>query len=108
MRWYHWLWTVPIALITGVVAYFLGKRRGDLATVADTELEIVEARAKAQRLMLEKNAEHARKWIGKNYRGEMQRLDDEAKKRTIELRDDPPALAEYIIRTARGCSVEEE
>ena len=101
MRWYHWAW-VPFAVAAVVVAYVIGKRRGDIAGDIRTEIEVIEARADAKRLAAEFGAESARRHVEDRYEMEIARLNTAQQTTARAMRGRPDALAEYIIRTARS------
>lgn len=100
MRWYHWI-IAPILVIVAVAAYLAGRRNTDLASSIATEMDALEARAVAKRVMAERDAEAAAQEIEERYSDKMAKLNDESRKTAADLRADPVALADWLARIGR-------
>jgi len=101
MKWYHWLWA-PLAIGGVFLAYILGRRHGDAVPDIATELEVIDAKAKAKRWKAKLDAECARQLVEDEYVHAINKLDTKARDRARQLRADPVALAAFLARAGRG------
>ena len=100
MRWYHWIW-IPVVVALAVVAYVLGRRDQDVAGSIKTELDVIEARTVAKRIQAENGAQDAAQWVERRHQNRMKHLDEMQRKKAKELRGDPVALAEFLVRAGK-------
>lgn len=97
MKWYHWIW-LPVVAVVVTVAYVLGRRDKGVTGGIQTELDVIEARTVAKKIAANMSAERASQWVELRHKDRIKRLDDSQRKQATDLRDDPVALAEFLVR----------
>jgi len=99
----HWLvdrWYL-VVLAVGLVFVAIWSRRvspADVAARVRLELDSIGAKAEARRAQELLGAERAREQVEATYRSEIIALDVEQKRKADELRNDPVALAQFLVR----------
>jgi hypothetical protein len=101
MRVVRWLlahWYVPLIFLAAVAGFLVSRKRGSPLQTTKVELEAIRAGADARRVEAELGAEQARRHVEKAHMEALMRLDEEQAKQAAELRDDPIALAKFLVR----------
>jgi hypothetical protein len=99
LRWLADHWYLALVFL-GALAGFLMARKRDQSPIQTTraELEAIRAGAEAREKQAEIGAEQARRHVESKYREELLRLDQAQADEARELRDDPVALAKFLVR----------
>ena len=97
MRWYHWA-LVPLIVVVVVLAYIIGRSNRDLADDIWLEIDALDARATAKRLIAKHDAEKAADEIEARYAAKMEKLRNDQKALADTLRGDPVRLADWLAR----------
>jgi hypothetical protein len=64
----------------------------------EVEVDAINAKAEAKRMRAEKGTAEAVAHVEMKYREELEAMDQEGRARAKELREDPEALAAFIVR----------
>ena len=101
-RWLLEHWYVPLIFLAAVAGFLVArKRRASPMQATKLELEAIRAGADARRVQSELGAERARRHVESAHREALLRLDHEQAKQAMELRNDPVALAKFLVRAGR-------
>ena len=102
MKFLRWLvdhWYVPLVFVGSVLLYTLtvGRRANPVET-AKKELRVIKAGAEASKARAELGTEKAIAVVESKYRLDLAALEGEKAARAEKLKEDPRALARFIVR----------
>jgi len=96
--WDHWYFVI-LAIGLGVLVLWSRKLSpAEAMARVKLELEAIRAKTEARQVRETLGTERAREAVEAQYRNELVRLDVAQKARAEELRDDPAALAQFLVR----------
>jgi hypothetical protein len=101
LRWLADHWYLPLFVLGVFLGWWLTRGRGKVLPTKQiqTELKAIEAGRKAKSLEAELGAEQATAKILKEYKAEVQKLNEEEAKQVAELKQDPVALSKFLVKT---------
>ena len=96
-----------LALAVGVVAltvaaWFIGKRGVNPLKAVRLELDVLDAKTKTKKLLVNQGISKARRQIEAEHKEAIEQFNDEQKKQARQLRSDPVALSEFLVRVGRS------
>jgi hypothetical protein len=95
-------WYVPVLFLAGVLAVvFLRKPFGLSMANLDGELAAIRAGRDAREVKEREGAEAARQKVLADHWAAMDNLDEKQRAEAEELKDDPEALARFLVRAYR-------
>jgi hypothetical protein len=100
-----WLWLKRwsgflLFAVGGLLMWVLLQKRGASPHVIKSELKAIKAEARAAKAQEEKGLHVALAEVQKEYLGALRALDETEKMQANELRQDPQALAGFLVRAA--------
>ena len=92
-------WYIPFFILALILGWVLFRgRRGTPLAQTKAELEAIEAGRLAREMQARLGAEAARKNLEVQYSQQLKALDDEQAAKAAKLRDNPQALARFLVR----------
>jgi hypothetical protein len=107
MRVVRWLlahWYVPFVFLAALAGFLISWKRGTPLQATKRELEAIRAGADARRVEAALGAERARRHVEKAHVEALMLLDESQAQQAEGLRDDPAALAKFLVRAGRPSS----
>jgi hypothetical protein len=101
MKWYHWIW-VPLVAVASFLTYALTRAKGGFSDTLATEVNAINAKADAKKLVTEQGADIARAKILTEHTETVNRLSEKQKAEADRLRSDPAGLAVFLTRIGSG------
>ena len=96
--WDHWYLAILLVGAVLTVVWLRGRGLGDLKAKLALELAAIRAKEEARNATIELGAEKARQQVEAKYRSDMIKLDADQKAEAERLKDDPVALAAFLVR----------
>ncbi len=97
-KWLKTYWYVPAIILGLMLGEICWPRRRSFAARARAEIYAAEAAAKAKEWEAKLGTERAKTRIEEVYHEEIEKLEATQKREAAELKDDPVALAKFIVR----------
>ena len=98
-----WLWDywyIPL-IVALSVAIWIVLRRGTPIDALNDELDVIKAGADARKLVAAQGAGEALNAVSTQHRDALDKLDDDQQIQAERLKDDPVALARFLVRAAK-------
>ncbi len=95
-----WKLLVIGAVILGVVAWLLGRRGFDPTKAVKLELDVLDAKTKTEKLLVNQEASKVRRKLEAEHKATIERFNSDQKKQAERLANDPVALSAFLIRAA--------
>jgi len=89
------------AIALAIAAWMIGQRGLDPMKAVQLELDVLDAKTKAKRLLLNKNASDARRDIEREHKATIEAFNEDQKKQAEALADDPVALSAFLVRAGK-------
>lgn len=102
LSWLKQNWWVPFLFLFLILSWVFFRRRGTPIEQTKRELEIIEAGRRARKLKEEMGLERAKAYLDVIYAQELAALDTKQQDRAQELRDNPQALARFLVRAGQS------
>lgn len=99
MKW--WLLAI-VAVVVAVLAWMLGQRGINPMKAVRLELDVLDAKTNAKKLLVNSGASEARRQIESEHKATIERMDSEQKQQATALAADPVALAAFLVRAGQG------
>jgi hypothetical protein len=97
-----WILMASGALVLVIIAFIAGKRGVNPMKAVRLQLDVIDAKARAKKLLVNKDASDVRRQIEAEHKETIERFDSEQKERATQLADDPVALAAFLVRAGKG------
>ena len=102
LRWIRDFWYIPFLILALLLGWILFRgRRGTPLTQTKAELEAIEAGRLAREIQEREGLAAAKQHLAAEHADELNALDEKQRAKAKELRDDPGALAKFLVRAGR-------
>ena len=98
LAWLKKYWYVPALVIGAFVIWILSGRKGDPGARIGAEIKAIDAAADAKRAQAEVGLVQAVVEVEQRYSDTLEKLDEEQAVQAKELKNDPQALAKFLVR----------
>ena len=99
ITWLRRYWYIPFVTLGAALSYvFLMRRRATPMAQTKAELEAIRMASNVAKIEALLGAENAREVVEREYRETLGTLNEQQKKKAMELRDDPAKLAKFLVR----------
>lgn len=96
-----WILIGAGALVLVIIAFFVGKRGNPMKAVR-LELDVIDAKAKAKKLLVNKDASEVRRKLEAEHKETIEAFNEEQNEQAEKLAGDPVALAAFLVRAGKG------
>jgi hypothetical protein len=102
LLWIKDYWWIPAFILAIVLGWVVFRKRGNPFVQTRRELDAIDAGRRARELEARLGAEKAREMVEKEHAVALKSLDAEKAAKAKELRNDPVALAKFLVRAGSG------
>ncbi len=98
LRWLRKYWWVPLFFLATILAWVIFRKRGTPVAQTKVELAAIEAGRLAREIQEREGLDAAKGHLAAEHADALANLDKKQQAKAKELRDDPQALAKYLVR----------
>lgn len=98
IRWLKDYWYIPLLVLTSILLWVVFRRRGTPIAQTKAELQAIEAGRLAREIQEREGLDAAKRHLAAEHADELNALDEKQQAKAKELRDDPQALAKFLVR----------
>ena len=102
LKWLKDFWYIPVFFVVSIILWIVFRRRGNPLGQTLAELQAIEAARDIKEYKAIAGAEAAKMRVERRYHVELLALNEKQEKQAEKLRDDPAALAKFIVRASSG------